>query len=639
MVRRRLAAAALAVVLLLTGCGPTSQEPAPSPTPSVSSEPPQGLPSAESDAQALAEALTTQDLSGVRFSLPAEEVQAELDTIYAGMDGIAPTVEVAGVEYSAQGTATVDLDHFYDIGLEGWRFQTLAALELVDEEWVATWSPQIIHPMLTSDSRMRHLRTLPKRAPINDNQGLALVEERTLYQVGIDKSVLTEPEWSTSAAQLAALLEIDPEAYTAKVLAGGEKQFVIAATVQQEAISPSISDVPGSYVAETTAPVAPNSTFAASLLGTTGFPTAEQVEASGGDVLAQDTVGRSGLQSRYEERLRGVPGIRIDLVGRSSESDPGAAEEFEERPLFVQEESMGEALQLSLDRELQLRAEEVLAGQAGLAALVVVRPSDGALLAAANSPAAGVYPQATFGKFAPGSTFKVVSALALLREGMSPSSSVECPARLEVSGHAFGNYTGYPTSQTGRITLERALAHSCNTAFAAAAGDVTPEELHAAAASLGVGTDYDAGFTSNFGTVEPNNSPIDRAASMIGQGQITMSPLGMAGVAASVASGRTVIPWLVAGEQATPDGVALSAEETAQLQQVMQAVVTEGSGKVLGGVMTGAKTGTAEWGPVGDYKTHAWMIAYNADYAVAAFVEDGESGSGTAAPLILELFN
>ena len=357
------------------------------------------------------------------------------------------------------------------------------------------------------------------------------------------------------------------------------------------------------------------------------------------DVVASDTVGLSGLQARYEAQLRGVPEVRVDLVGRQTDEDPTAEEAFVEQNLFLQDSSVPVPVATSLDRELQFTAETVLADQPGLAALVVIQNDNGALLAAANSPAAGTFPQATFGKFAPGSTFKVVSSLAMLRGGLTPASAVQCPASLDVASKTFTNYSDYPSSKVGSITLTQALANSCNTAFAGAAGAVTPEQLNAAAGSLGVGTDYDAGFTSNFGTVKPNNSPIDRAASMIGQGQITMSPMGMASVAASVASGRTTIPWLVADEKALSTAQPLTAPEATQLQQMMMAVVTDGSGKSLAGLMKGAKTGTAEYGTVGAYKTHGWMIAWNDTVSVAAFVEEGVSGSQSAAPLIKALFS
>ncbi len=635
MQRRRWIAGVLAAGVLATGCTAGGGDDSQNPTPSVESTASADWPSAEVEATGLAAALTALDVT----ALPLEDAaaaQTELETIFVGMDGITPTVTVGDIEYSpTDPSARATLTFAYAIGQEGWTYETVAPLELVDDTWRIDWTPTIIHPQLTSDSRLRHQRTLPRRAAINDNKGLALVEERTLYQVGIDKSQIPAAEWEAAAAQLAALLEVDPAEFQAKVAAGGERQFVVARTMRQEEISPDVGMVGGAQVIPTSAMVPVSDTFASSLLGIVGSPTPDMIADKELDVFASDTVGLSGLQSRYEERLRGVPEVRIDLVGRSSETDAA----FQEQNLFLQDASAPTPVETSLDRDLQTKAEAVLAAQPGLATLVVIKNDNGALLAAANSPAAGTFPQATFGKFAPGSTFKVVSSLAMLRSGLTPASTVQCPTTLDVAGKTFGNYSDYPSGKVGAITLTQALANSCNTAFVGAAGKITPEQLHSAAGSLGVGTDYDAGFTANFGTVEPNNSPIDRAASMIGQGQITMSPLGMAAVAASVASGKTTIPWLVNGTQATSSAPALTAQEATQLQQMMQAVVTDGSGRTLAGLMKGAKTGTAEFGAVGAYKTHGWMIAWNDGVSVAAFVEEGVSGSQSAAPLITALYS
>lgn len=633
MRRRRWIAAVLAMGILGTGCTPGKGTDGP--PPSGESNAAVDLPSADAVVADLAKAVAALDVTKLPVEEPAT-AQAELETIFAGMDGITPTVTVGEVTYSTtDATARVTLAYEYPLGAEGWTYETVAPLTLDGDAWRIEWTPTIIHPQLTSDSRMRHQRKLPKRAAINDNAGLALVEERTLYQVGIDKGQVPEAEWAASAAQLAAFLAVDPAQFQAKVAAGGARQFVVARTMAQEEISPDVGKINGAQVVPTTAVVPVSDTYAISLLGTVGTPTPAMLADPEADVSAEDTVGLSGLQSRYEKQLRGAPEVRVDLVGRTAEKDAG----FEEQNLFLQDASIGSPIQVSLDRELQTKAETVLSTQPGLATLVVIKNDDGALLAAANSPSAGTFPQATFGKFAPGSTFKVVSSLAMLRGGLTPASTVQCPSNLTVASKTFGNYSDYPASKLGAITLTQALANSCNTVFAAAAAGITPEQLHSAAGSLGVGTDYDAGFTSSFGTVEPNNSPIDRAASMIGQGQITMSPMAMASVAASVASGKTTIPWLVNGTQAVSTAPALTAQEAAQLQQMMQAVVTDGSGRALAGLMKGAKTGTAEFGTVGAYKTHGWMIAWNDTVSVAAFVEEGVSGSQSAAPLIKALYS
>ncbi|MDO5068218.1 MAG: penicillin-binding transpeptidase domain-containing protein [Propionibacteriaceae bacterium] len=627
----RWVAALLATAFLLVACAPGGNQSGDDPA-----APPHGAPDAAPLVASLAEGLAKLDLAGVQLTSSPTDATTELKTIFAGMDDITPTVTPGEITYAPDGkSATARLSHAYAVGQEGWSFETSVPLELVNDTWLAVWSPAVVHPQLTAETRLRHRRTQPRRAPINDRDGLALVEELTMHQLGIDKGKVEEAAWPQAAAQLAGILGIDPEAYTQKVLKGGPKQFVVAQTVRQEDIPPAISDVPGGAIIDVKTVSGQSETFAVGLLGKVGNPSQEQIDKAGGAVTASDLVGLSGLQSRYDEQLRGVAGVSIDQVGRQGVK-------FTEVPLFTQEPSIGQPLELSLDRTLQEKAETVLATNfptSGLAALVVLDVNTGGVLAAATSPGGGEYPHATFGSFAPGSTFKIVTSLAMIRKGATANSTVECPPSFTIGDYTQNNYPGYPSSQTGSITLAEAIAYSCNTAFGLNYDKITPEELQSAAASLGVGVDHDAGFTSNFGTVEPRDSRIDLAASMIGQGQIRMSPLGMASVAASVASGRTTIPWLVKGHEASPSATPLTASETENLQAVMEAMLNRSRGSKLGQVMTGGKTGTAEYGDAAGQTAHAWMIAWNAQYAVAAFVEDGDSGSGTAAPLIEQLFS
>lgn len=634
--RRRLLAAAMTLALLVAGCAPGPDNPEPNPSDTPVGRP--DLPAIDEALTAVVAALNAQDVSDLPMVGAAAEAQTDFETIFAGMDGIYPSVSAGPVAYEAHDdVAVVTLTMTYALGREGWTYDTQARLRHSGDRWRLDWAPSIIHPELTNTTRLRHTQREGRRSPINDNQGVAIVEEGVMYEVGLDKAAVPAAEWETAAADLAAILEVDAAAFVKKVLAYGPRGFVVAATMVQAEIPAAITQVPGSYVRETSAIIGPGGSFAAPILGSVGTPTKEMIEKSGGTLTIQDRVGLSGLQARYDERLRGVPLVRVDLVPRTgSPPTTGTESPAPERALFQQDESVGAGIDLSLDRELQTRAEEVLSAQTGMAALVVLDVATGGVLAAAQSPAGGTYPYVTFGKYAPGSTFKTVSALAMLRSGSTPASMVNCPSSLKVGTYTFGNYSGYPSSALGRIPLTTAFALSCNTAFAGASEFISGEQLHAAAGSLGVGTDYDVGFTSNFGTVQPANS-IDLAASMIGQGQVTMSPLAMATVAASVAAGRTVLPWLVKGEEAAPTAAPLTAAEAEALQTLMEATVASGTGRSLQGVMTGAKTGTAQWGTAGALQTSAWMIAYDDRYAVASFVETGDSGGTTAAPLIVSL--
>ena len=216
---------------------------------------------------------------------------------------------------------------------------------------------------------------------------------------------------------------------------------------------------------------------------------------------------------------------------------------------------------------------------------------------------------------------------------------MKCPETVTVDGRRFKNYSDYPSSQLGTITLKTALAQSCNTAFIGSRTKLDDGDLAKAAASLGLGADYDTGFPSFFGEVPNDASGTGGAAAMIGQGTVLASPMAMAAVAASVSGGRTIIPVLVDGTAAKTTATPLTADEAASLKSMMRAVVTEGSGRSLGdlpgpGVI--AKTGTAEYGNDDPLKTHAWMIAAQGDLAVAVFVNTGQSGSTTAGPLLKE---
>ena len=333
------------------------------------------------------------------------------------------------------------------------------------------------------------------------------------------------------------------------------------------------------------------------------------------------------------------------------------------RQLFHTDPVAGSPLQTSLDVGLQTAAEGILAPVPGSSAIVAIRPSPGEVLVAASGPNGDGLSTATVGQYAPGSTFKVAGALALLRTGLTPDSTVTCPPKVVVDGYTFTNVPDYPSKALGDIPLRTAFAHSCNTAFVGQADAVPADALLAAARSLGLDPAPALGFPAFLATVPTDSTGTDHAASMIGQGRVVASPLGMATVAASVGAGHTVTPVLVksapgaapaaaAASAATAPGAPtpsatatepstpvkpLTQAEADTLRGLMRAVVTDGTATLLKDVPApdvAAKTGTAEFqGPQG-LANHAWLIAIHGDLAVAAFVETGDFGATTAGPLV-----
>lgn len=599
-----------------------------------------GPPTPDSTARALAAGLAAGDLTDVALvGGTAAEATEQLSAAVVGLEPLHPSVRVGEVTVDKEAaTATAALRFTWDLdaGDEDWTYTTTAHLELVEDQWLARWSTFLIAPDLLAGETMRVHRQTAERAPVLGAGGAVLVEERPILHLGIDKTRVDVAGQDGSARQLATLLGLDADALAGRVAAAGAKAFVEALVVRTEDPGvdlTTLDQVVGARAIADTLPLAPSRRFARAILGTAGPATAEIIEGSGGTIVAGDVTGLSGLQRQFDEQLRGRAGLTLVVT---------AADGATEREVFRVDPVSGEPLATALDPALQDAAEAVLEPVGPASGIVAIRPSTGQVLAAASGPGSAGYSTATLGTYAPGSVFKVISSLALLRAGLTPDSVVSCPPTTDADGRTFDNFPGYPAAATGSISLQTAVANSCNTAFVGARDLVPQAGLVEAAASLGLGLDAGLGYPAFLGTVPADATGTGHAASMIGQDRIEVSPLAMATVAASVAQGRTVVPWLVGSTapQVPAPAVSLTPAEAASLRTMMRAVVTEGGAGFLldvPGPEVLAKTGTAQYGPAGDLRNHAWMIAIQGDLAVAVFVEDGDYGSTTSGPLLEQL--
>jgi cell division protein FtsI/penicillin-binding protein 2 len=377
----------------------------------------------------------------------------------------------------------------------------------------------------------------------------------------------------------------------------------------------------------TTAQLAPASGFGRAILGTVGPATAEQVERSRGRLVAGDVAGQSGLEQAHDERLAGAPARAVVVRYRATG--------LVERTLERRRGRRGKPLRTLLDRDVQTAAEQALEVD-GEAAFVVVQPSSGDVLAVANRPADSTYDRALLGRYPPGSTFKVVSTAALLRAGLQPSETVDCPATLAVDGKPFRNFEG---SARGPVPFSEDFAQSCNTAFVSLAGRLGRDDLTAVARGFGLGERLRPGVPVAEAEVPPARDAVGHAAMMIGQDRILASPLAMAGVAATVADGRWRAPRVLPGAPRRA-GRPLDAGTLGVLRDLMRAVVTSGTGTALAGLPGDirGKSGTAEYGGGDPPPTHAWFVAIRGDLALAVLVEGGASGGRVAAPIARRFF-
>ncbi|HLZ71186.1 MAG TPA: penicillin-binding transpeptidase domain-containing protein [Dehalococcoidia bacterium] len=367
--------------------------------------------------------------------------------------------------------------------------------------------------------------------------------------------------------------------------------------------------------------------------------------------------GLSGLEQAYNQYLSGNSGgdpldtAIDDLLHRS-------------RP--------GNDLVLTIDARLQAAAAQALGDRPG--AVVALDPSTGAVLAMVSAPAydpgaidaqgdrllndAGkpLLNRATQGLYPPGSTYKVVTATAALDSGkVKPGDRYRCVNGVVVQGFVI-NCENAPPGRT-EWDFETAFAFSINATFAQVAADQLGSDLFLRY-SRAFGMDQALPF--DIDTAESRTShagggldPVLLANSGFGQGQLQVTPLQMALIAATVANhGSLPRPYLVQQVRA-PDGSVIQdrapqsirrvmSEQTAQqLTQFMLAAVQEfgGAAGLLNQEIAG-KTGTAETGAAG--AADSWFIGFapsaHPRLAVAVIVENGGPGSQAAAPIAGQVF-
>lgn len=593
-------------------------------------------------AAATAKAISTGDFEGLSLESGSPQVLGDaVANLHEPFGDLSPVVAVAEVQVQEPEedsvrppTAEIVFEHLWDLdelGIEGqeWTYTTEADYTYDEESdtWFLDGETHIILPDYAGHETISISTTSADRGRIMDGSGRAMVYNRDVVRIGVDKTQLeSESAQDEAAGELAEAVGIDAQNYRETVQAHGDEAFVEAITVRTEGghvSAADVEDIPGVHMQYSQLPLAESSDFAPNLLGRVGSATAEHLDD---DPTLQpgDVVGLTGIQSVHESTLRGVPGMSISMG---------------ETTLYSSDPEEGDDVHTGLLPRVQDLAQGIVDDQDVNAGLVAIRPSDGAVLAAAShNPEESQVDTATQSAFAPGSTFKVVSALAMLRDGTTPESTVSCPNSVTVHGQQFHNVSGYQDQYVGSIPFTTAMAVSCNTTFAGAWEDVSSAELAEAAVDLGMDNDVGIGIHALKARV-PDDSELNlHAANLFGQGTVETSTLGMAAAAASIADGRTVHPWLVEREDHPQQG-GLTEEEGEQLRELLYGTVDYGTLSDLDsipGPHVYAKTGTAEAGGEDDSYSHTWVIGSQGDLAVAVFLEEGEWGSSTNGPLMRE---
>lgn len=357
--------------------------------------------------------------------------------------------------------------------------------------------------------------------------------------------------------------------------------------------------------------------------------------------------GRTGLESAYDRYLLGMEGAdRIkNLINR-----------------LLGKEQVGGDVTLTIDSSLQGLAMDLLGDRRG--AVVLLDTRTGAVRVMASSPsydpnhleetwpqlvkdeASPLLNRAAQGAYPPGSTFKVVTAAGALaaNPGLA-GKTFNCPGYLMVDGFKLTDLAAH-----GEVNLRKALAVSCNTTFAQLGLGLGADGFYRTVKAFGLDQDPDPGIPARPGTLAPPGkmTPAELAGSAIGQGEVLVSPLQMALVAAAVANGGVIMhPYLVETvrdslgqtvEQAVhrPWLTATTPEIAGIIKDGMVDAVQYGTARAaaVSGMQVAGKTGSAQ-NPQG--QTHAWFIGFapaeRPRLAVAVILENAGSGGSAAAPI------
>jgi penicillin-binding protein 2 len=402
-----------------------------------------------------------------------------------------------------------------------------------------------------------------------------------------------------------------------------------------------------------------------------------------------DSVGKSGMERQFEVDLRGREGVRemeVNAMGRQI------------RQLRKVAPRPGEDLQLTIDLGLQQEAEKALVGKSG--AVVALDPRNGRVLAMASQPSYDpnqfirgfsskewkklisdpdrpLGNKAIQGQYPPGSTFKIVVALAAMAEGkIDAKQEFYCPGHITRERHKF--YC-WKRNGHGQVALVQALAQSCDVFFYKLAEKVGIDAIERQARRLGLGDSTRIGLAGEGSGLVPSRSwkramqglvwyPGETLITAIGQGYLLTTPLQLANMMATIANGGTVYrPTLLnRGEDEVPEVLQwghINEDHLTLLKKGLSEVVHGRRGTAKRSkperVQAAGKTGTSQVvrhkrkesgkiikSEIDRHQDHALYVTYapaepdvEPTLALAVVVEHGGHGSVSAAPIAKKLID
>jgi len=552
------------------------------------------------------------------------------------------------------------------------------------------WKLQVLdsdyYAQLAERNRIRSIPVIAPRGRMLDREGRVLVDNYPSFSVLLLRE--DQPLLEQHLGEIAEGLEINPEDLRQQLDAARGLPRFNPIVVKPEATPADIAfieshraDLPLLEMLMVYRRKYPGDGFMAHAIGYVGEVNEKQIEASGGKLRPGDIAGKSGLERTYNDLLMGADGMRrviVNSVGR----EVGRLEQKEAVP--------GKPIQLSIDYDLQQMAESSLGPQQG--AVVALNPRTGEVLAMTSHPAYDpkdfavrvskeqwqqlnedptrpLLNRAIQAQLAPGSTFKVVMATAMLESKAVPQDfSVVCNGAEDFYGRQFKCHI-FGKGSHGRVDLHDALVKSCDIFFYNLGKRLGIDRISYYASQLGLGKKTGIDLPGEQEGLVPSEEwkqrvfkqkwyPGETISVAIGQGAITATPLQLAHTVAGVAMGGVFHrPHLLLGAKDTDEAsFPISEATTEKVSQGLLGVVNEagGTGHLvrLDGIEFCGKTGSSQLisnegkqraGHVSGKQLvdNAWFVGFaprrNPEIVVAVLVEHGVHGATAAAPVARDI--
>ena len=559
------------------------------------------------------------------------------------------------------------------------------------------WKMQILdynrYWQKAENNRLREIKLPPQRGLIVDRNGIILAKNRASFQVSFIRE--NAQDLQLSLERVARLLSMDKKELVARLDKYRSLPDFVPIVIKDDLSIEEVARIESNQMEFPELRLAmepkrdyPFGPFASHVLGYLQEISLRELRTpqyQGHDV--GDMIGKTGIEFQYEQELSGRKGLVVEVV----DSLGRKVKELVRRP-----PTRGNKVYLTLDYDLQAKAEELLNGREG--AIVVLDPRNGEILALASfpnydpnkfihrfspeewlsfiqDPSHPLENRAIRGLYAPGSIFKLVMALAGLEaKVVSPWTTFFCSGTTVIYGHPFACW--YQPGH-GAMNLEKAIQHSCNIYFYNLGKLLGIERIAAYARQCGLGqlTGIDLPGEKRGLVPDPEWKKQNRGAPWypgetisvsIGQGPLLVTPLQVAVLTSMIARrGQRIIPHLflkVEKREGTSQYYSPPSEEEKpglKDKKVFERIISgmwksvnaggTGQGARLEGYDICGKTGSTQVisRDTADkmkkkIKTHSWFTGFASRHdprvVVTVIVEFGGMGGQTAAPIARQLF-